>query len=119
MGPVYFETSQLIFNEKLLTIDVGFFAPQAPLEESATTEASRRCSLNGMLTGIRVLFWGQVLERFATGICVLTVQNTSPEQLRIGRILSACMFVCLFVCLFVRSTFCRPLFGPVRARIQL
>ena len=47
-----------------------FIAPQAPLEESATTEASRRCSLNEMLTGIRGSFWGQVLEAFANGICV-------------------------------------------------
>ena len=45
-------------------------APQAPFEESAMTEASRRCSLNEMLTGIRGSFWGQVLEAFANGICV-------------------------------------------------
>ena len=70
-----------------------FIAPQAPLEESATTEASRRCSLNGILTGIRVLFWGQVLERFATGICVLAVQNIATAELDIGRILSVCLFV--------------------------
>ena len=29
------------------------FAPQAPLEESATTEASRRCSLTGILAGFK------------------------------------------------------------------
>ena len=29
------------------------FAPQAPLEESATTEASRRCSLTGILAGFQ------------------------------------------------------------------
>ena len=39
---------------------------------------------------------GKVLEAFATGICVLAVQNPSPELLRIGWILSVCVFVCLF-----------------------
>ena len=43
-------------------------APKSPLEESATTEASRRCSLNGMLNGIRGSFWGRVLEAFATTV---------------------------------------------------
>ena len=66
------------------------FAPQAPLEESATTEASRRCPLTGFLREFRVLFWGHVLEVFANGICVLAVQNTTPEMLRIGQILSVC-----------------------------
>ena len=80
-----------------------FIAPQAPLEESATTEASRRCSLNGMLTGIRVLFWGQVLERFATGICVLAVQNMATAELDIGRILSVCL--CTGTCLSVHVFF--------------
>ena len=36
---------------------------------------------------------GKVFEAFATGICVLDVQNVSPEQLRIGPILSACLCV--------------------------
>ena len=53
-----------------------------------------------MLTGIRVLFWGQVLERFATGICVLAVQNMATAELDIGRILSVCLSVCLAACLF-------------------
>ena len=53
-----------------------------------------------MLTGIRVLFWGQVLERFATGICVLAVQNMAPAELDIGRILSVCLRVCLFAFFF-------------------
>ena len=75
-------------------------APQAPLEESATTEASRRCSLNGMLTGIRRPFWGRGFESSASGICVLTVQNMVPELLQIGSILSVCVSVCLFVQLF-------------------
>ena len=43
---------------------------------------------------------GKVLEAFATGICVLDVQNVSPEQLRIGPILSACVSACLSVQLF-------------------
>ena len=73
------------------SLSITIIAPQAPLEESATTEASRRCSLTGMLTGIRGSFGGQVLEAFATSICVLTVQNPSPELLRIGWILSVCL----------------------------
>ena len=36
-------------------------APQAPLEESATTEASRRCSLTGMLAGFRSHFGSKFL----------------------------------------------------------
>ena len=80
-------------------------APQAPFEESATTEASRRCPLTGFLREIGVLFSGHVLEAFATGICVLTVQNTGPELLRIGPILSVCLFLCLFVTLFFRPLF--------------
>ena len=40
-----------------------------------------------------MLFSGHVLEAFATGICVLTVQNTGPELLRIGPILSVSVFV--------------------------
>ena len=55
-----------------------------------------------MLTGIRVLFWGQVLERFATGICVLAVQNMATAELDIGRILSVCVSVCLFTFFFGR-----------------
>ena len=80
-----------------------FIAPQAPFEESATTEASRRCPLTGFLREFRDMFWGHVLEVFANGICVLAVQNTTPEMLRIGRILSD---VCLFVVtLFFAATF--------------
>ena len=40
------------------------------------------------------MFWGHVLEVFANGICVLAVQNTTPEMLRIGSILSD---VCLIM----------------------
>ena len=43
---------------------------------------------------------GKVLEAFATGICVLDVQNMVPELLRIGPILSVCLSVCVFVPLF-------------------
>ena len=74
-----------------LSVIKSFFAPQAPLEESATTEASRRCPLTGFLREFRVLFWGHVLEVFANGICVLAVQNTTPELLRIGPDLSVCL----------------------------
>ena len=59
-----------------------------------------------MLTGIRRPFWGQVFEASASGIWLLAVQNTVPELLRIGSILSVCLFVC--------ATFCRPLFGAGR-----
>ena len=60
----------------------NIIAPQAPFEESATTEASRRCPLTGFLREFRVLFWGHVLEVFVNGICVLAVQNTTPELVR-------------------------------------
>ena len=40
--------------------------------------------LTGFLRDFRVMFWGHVLEVFANGICVLAVQNTTPELLRIG-----------------------------------
>ena len=43
-------------------------APQAPLEESATTEASRRCSLTGFLREFGVLFSGHIFEASASGI---------------------------------------------------
>ena len=87
-----------------------FIAPQAPLEESATTEASRRCSLNGMLTGIRRPFWRQVFEASASGIWLLAVQNKVPEMLSIGPILSVGLCVC--------STFSAALFGPILDRIH-
>ena len=35
------------------SISSKIIAPQAPLEESATTEASRRCSLTGILAGFK------------------------------------------------------------------
>ena len=90
-----------------LVID-SFIAPQAPFEEGATTEASRRCPLTGFLREIEVLFSGHVLEAFATGICVLAVQNSRSELLRIGRIL--CLSdVCLSGTLFLQ-----PLFGAGR-----
>ena len=71
-------------------IDLEIIAPQAPFEESATTEASRRCPLTGFLREFRDMFWGHVLEVFANGICVLAAQNTTPEMLRIGQNLSVC-----------------------------
>ena len=55
---------------------------------------------NWDVSRIQRSFWGQVFEAFATGICVLTVQNPSPELLRIGWILSVCLSVC--VCVFVQ-----------------
>ena len=76
-------------------------APQAPFEESATTEASRRCSLiNWDVNRNPEVVLGKVLETFATGICVLDVQNMVPELLRISPILSVCGDVCEFVRLF-------------------
>ena len=49
-----------------------------------------------MLTGIRRPFWGQIFEASASGIWLLAVQNTAPEQLRIGAILSVRDSVQLF-----------------------
>ena len=46
---------------------------------------------NWDVSRIQRSFSGQVFEAFATGICVLTVQNPSPELLRIGWILSVCV----------------------------
>ena len=66
-------------------------APQAPFEESATTEASRRCPLTGFLREFRVMCWGHVWEILANGIGVLAGQNTTPEMLRIGQNLSVCL----------------------------
>ena len=57
---------------------------------------------------------GKVLEAFATGICVLAVQNRSSEMLQIGPILSVHVSVCLFVC----ATFLQPVFGPILNRIH-
>ena len=53
-----------------------------------------------MLTGIQGSYWGQVLKAFAPSISILTVQNPSPELLRIGWILSVCLSVCVSVQLF-------------------
>ena len=44
-------------------------------------------------------FWGQLFEASASGIWLLAVQNTVPEMLSIGPILSVCLSVC---CLFVQ-----------------
>ena len=51
-------------------------------------------------------FWGQLFEASASGIWLLAVQNTVPEMLSIGPILS------------VRSTFSGALFGPILDRIH-
>ena len=62
------------------------------------------------------MFWGHVLEVFANGICVLAVQNTTPEMLRIGQIMSdVCLtgFFCShffddfyeeFICFFTKKS---------------
>ena len=50
---------------------------------------------NRDLSWIQRRFWGQLFEVFATGICVLAVQNMVPELLQIGPILSVCLSVCL------------------------
>ena len=54
---------------------------------------------NWDVSRIQRSFWGQVFEAFATGICVLTVQNMATAELDIGRILSVCVSV-RFVQLF-------------------
>ena len=48
-------------------------APQASFEESATTEASRRCPLTGFLRDFGVLFSGHTFEASATDIGHLVV----------------------------------------------
>ena len=58
---------------------------------------------NWDVSGIQKSFWEQVFEAFASGICVLAVQNMVPELLRIGPILSVCLFVC--VCHFLQADF--------------
>ena len=45
-------------------------------------------------------FWGQLFEASASGIWLLAVQNTVPEMLSIGPILSVCVRACVFVQLF-------------------
>ena len=55
-------------------------------------------------------FWGQLFEASASGIWLLAVQNTVPEMLSIGPILS--------VCVRVRSTFSGARFGPILDRIH-
>ena len=69
-----------------------------PLEESATTEASRRCPLTEMLRDFGGYFLEHVLEAFANGICIETAQNAAPAELEISQILSVCLSdVCLSV----------------------
>ena len=55
-------------------------------------------------------FWGQLFEASASGIWLLAVQNTVPEMLSIGPILSVGWCVC--------STFSGALFGPILDRIH-
>ena len=58
---------------------------------------------NWDVSRIQRSFWGQVFEAFATGICVLTVQNMATAELDIGRILSVCVIcVCAH---FLQDTF--------------
>ena len=69
---------------------------------------------NRDLSWIQRRFWGQLFEASASGIWLLAVQNTVPEMLSIGPILS----VCVSVCLSVGSTFSGALFGPILDRIH-
>ena len=54
---------------------------------------------NRDLSWIQRRFGGQLFEASASGIWLLAVQNTVPEMLSIGPIVSVC---CLFVPLFAR-----------------
>ena len=54
---------------------------------------------NWDLSWIQRRFWGQLFEVFASGICVLAVQNMIPELLQIGQI---CLLICVSVCLSVQ-----------------
>jgi hypothetical protein len=80
---------------RLVASLVMIIAPQASFEESATTEASRRCPLTGFLREFGVSFSAHTFEAYTTDIGHLDVQNTVPEMLQIGPNLSV---VCLFVC---------------------
>ena len=64
-----------------------------------------RAFFNCDVSRIQRSFWGQAFEAFATGICVLDVQNMVPELLRIGPILSVCVCVCVCVRVCVLSAF--------------
>ena len=55
---------------------------------------------NWDVSRIQRSFWGQVFEAFATGICVLTVQNMVTAELDIGPILSVCVLICVSARLF-------------------
>ena len=56
-------------------------------------------------------FWGQLFEASASGIWLLAVQNTVPEMLSIGPILSVGWSAAC-------STFSGALFGPILDRIH-
>ena len=49
----------------MLTAEAKIIAPQAPLEESATTEASRRCSLKEEVHSIRNKGFGLIFSKFS------------------------------------------------------
>ena len=88
----------LVLTRVLVRLPSTIIAPQASFEESATTEASRRCPLTGFLRDFGVLFSGHTFEASATGIGHLVVQNTTPEMLRIGTIRFVCLYVCQRTC---------------------
>ena len=90
-------------------------APQAPLEESATTEASRRCPLTGMLAGFRGRFGDRFLRHLRL-VYAFWLSQTSPRSSS-GSARSVCLFLCFSVSLFVH-TFFRLIFGPILNGIQ-
>ena len=78
-------------------------APQAPLEESATTEASRRCSLTGILAGFKDGFGDSFL-----GICDWYLRFGCPEHgpgAAPDRPDSVCLSVCLSAARFSGTLF--------------
>ena len=82
-----------------LSRNIIFVAPQAPFEESATTEASRRCSLTGMLAGFRGRFGDKFLRHLRL-VSAFWLSKTWPRPSSISA--GSCLFACLSVCVFVQ-----------------
>ena len=72
------------------------FAPQAQLEESATTEEKPEELLSRDLTRISDFALEHILRAFASGICVFGVRKGVLADLQIGQIFSVCLSVCTF-----------------------
>ena len=74
--------------------DNAIVAPQAQLEESANDRGKPEVPIIRDLKEFQSQFWASVLILFASGICVFRVRKPDPADLRIGQILSVCLFAC-------------------------